>query len=405
VAQDPEEFRVIELCAGYGGLGIALAMARPDTRIVCAVENEGTAAEIMGARIEDAMLDDFAIWSDARTFDGRPWRGRVHCITAGYPCQPFSAAGKRRGAADPRHLWPHVLRIIEEVEPLEVFLENVDAHLSLGFFEVAKSLRDLGYRGEAGIFSAEEVGAPHRRKRLFALFTVVHTGHPERRAKSDGGGRHSEGRDIEGQAASGTRKPGEELANGSQRGRGELRESPGPEECRLTHGRGSNVANGESHQRRRELQARPTAGRRRAGSEGSGIAMDDAGSGRHLQENKEIRAGRLASIVPVGAVSDASGARLQAPEREGGRGSRARIQRRATPQFHRAPFPPGPDELEQWAAVLKYEPRVKPAVCGVAHGTTSRVDRLRALGNGVVPIVGAYAYRTLRAAHDEAAAA
>ena len=109
------------------------------------------------------------VWDDVATFDGRPWRGAVDIVTAGYPCQPFSVAGKRRGADDPRHLWPHVARIIGEVEPPFVFLENVAHHLRLGFPEVASGLVGMGYRLAAGLFTAAEVGAPHKRERLFIL--------------------------------------------------------------------------------------------------------------------------------------------------------------------------------------------------------------------------------------------
>ena len=110
-----------------------------------------------------------SVWDDVGTFDGRPWRGAVDIVTAGYPCQPFSVAGKRRGADDPRHLWPHVARIIGEIEPPFVFLENVAHHLRLGFPEVAAGLVGMGYRLAAGLFTAAEVGAPHKRERLFIL--------------------------------------------------------------------------------------------------------------------------------------------------------------------------------------------------------------------------------------------
>ena len=109
------------------------------------------------------------VWDDVATFDGRPWRGAVDIVAAGYPCQPFSVAGRRLAAADPRHLWPHVARIVGEVEPPFVFLENVAHHLRLGFPEVAGDLVGMGYRLAAGLFTAAEVGAPHRRERLFIL--------------------------------------------------------------------------------------------------------------------------------------------------------------------------------------------------------------------------------------------
>lgn len=90
-------------------------------------------------------------------------------ITASYPCQPFSVAGRRLGTEYQRHLWPHVARIIGEVEPPFVFLENVAHHLRLGFPEVATGLVGMGYRLAAGLFTAAEVGAPHKRERLFIL--------------------------------------------------------------------------------------------------------------------------------------------------------------------------------------------------------------------------------------------
>lgn len=163
------ELRGLSLCAGYGGLELGLAIAEPGYRTVCFVEREAHAAATLVARMEDQAVEPAPVWGDLKSFDGRPWRGRVHILTAGYPCQPFSLAGKRRGKADARHLWPDVERIIAEVEPLAVFAENVEGHIDLGFAEVASSLRRLGYEPKAGLFTAREVGARHRRRRLFVL--------------------------------------------------------------------------------------------------------------------------------------------------------------------------------------------------------------------------------------------
>jgi DNA (cytosine-5)-methyltransferase 1 len=159
----------LSLCSGAGGLDLGLAIAIPGYRAVGHVERETFAAATLVARMEDASLDQAVIWDDVVTFDGRPWRGAVDIVTAGYPCQPFSVAGKRQGADDPRHLWPHVARIIAEAEPPFVFLENVAHHLRLGFPEVASGLVGMGYKVAAGLFTAAEVGAPHRRERLFIL--------------------------------------------------------------------------------------------------------------------------------------------------------------------------------------------------------------------------------------------
>ena len=159
----------LSLCSGAGGLDLGLAIAIPGYRAVGHVERETFAAATLVARMEDASLDRAPVWDDVASFDGHPWRGAVDIVTAGYPCQPFSVAGKRRGADDPRHLWPHVARIIGEVEPPFVFLENVAHHLRLGFPEVARGLVGMGYRLAAGLFTAAEVGAPHKRERIWIV--------------------------------------------------------------------------------------------------------------------------------------------------------------------------------------------------------------------------------------------
>jgi DNA (cytosine-5)-methyltransferase 1 len=151
-------------------------MAVPAARLVCAIEIEAYACEILASHMEEGRLDPAPIWTDLKTFDGKPWRGVVDCLAAGYPCQPFSCAGKQRGAKDPRHLWPHVKRIIEECEPSLVILENVANHLNIGFDTVGRQLSELGYRFEAGLFEACEVGAPHHRRRLYVVAHHHHHG-------------------------------------------------------------------------------------------------------------------------------------------------------------------------------------------------------------------------------------
>ncbi len=166
----PEQpIHVLSLCSGGGGLDRGVELAIPGARTICYVEREGFAVAYLVAAMEAGSLRPAPCFTNLRSFDGRPWRGIVDIITAGYPCQPFSYAGKRIGADDPRHLWPHVARIIGEVEPGLVFLENVPGHVSLGFPEVLEELRSLGYQATAGLYSAEEVGSSQKRERLFIL--------------------------------------------------------------------------------------------------------------------------------------------------------------------------------------------------------------------------------------------
>lgn len=151
--------------------GSSLACTSPSPAIALCVTSSGKAyaAAALVARMEDEALDRAPVWDDLKTFRGRDWRGVVDLLTAGYPCQPFSAAGKRLGTADPRHLWPHVRRIIVQVRPRRVFLENVGGHLSLGFDIVHRELSQLGFTVAARLQSAAETGARHERERLFIL--------------------------------------------------------------------------------------------------------------------------------------------------------------------------------------------------------------------------------------------
>ncbi len=159
----------MSLCSGVGGIELGFKLAVPSSRAICYIENEAFACGILKARMQDKILDQAPIWTDLRTFDGKPWRGKVDCLTGGYPCQPFSVAGKKLGEKDPRHLWPEIKRLISEIEPPICFFENVGGHLRLGFEQVANDLSELGYKVKAGLFTAQEVGAPHKRERLFIL--------------------------------------------------------------------------------------------------------------------------------------------------------------------------------------------------------------------------------------------
>lgn len=166
---DTAVITVLSLCAGYGGLELGLARALANPLRVVAVEVEAYALANLVAKAEAGKLAIEALRPDLRTFPAERFRGCFDFILAGYPCQPFSCAGKRKGTDDPRHLWPHIARLIEAIRPVWCFFENVSGHLTLGFPDVYRSLRTMGYKVEAGLFTAAECGAPHKRERLFIL--------------------------------------------------------------------------------------------------------------------------------------------------------------------------------------------------------------------------------------------
>lgn len=160
---------VLDLFTGCGG-GL-LAQSLLGFRTVCACEIDPHCRRVIQARQNEGHLPPFPIWDDIRTFDGRPWRGLVDCVFAGFPCQPFSVAGRRRGAADERNLWPATFRVLGEVQPAFALLENVPGLLGKhGYFgEILRDLAGIGFDAEWDVFSAAALGAPHLRKRLFVL--------------------------------------------------------------------------------------------------------------------------------------------------------------------------------------------------------------------------------------------
>jgi len=166
---------IISFCTGYGGLELGIRRAGVDVRVVCNVEIEAFVQANLVAKTEEGRMDNAPIYSDLKTFPAREFRGKVHGLIGGYPCQPFSSAGKRQGEKDPRHLWPYILKHVRAIRPVWCFWENVAGHTTMGLWRVLSDLEEEGYRTTFGIFSAEEVGAPHQRKRVFILACLPNT--------------------------------------------------------------------------------------------------------------------------------------------------------------------------------------------------------------------------------------
>ncbi len=306
----------LALFAGAGG-GI-LGGVLLGWRTVCAVEFDQYARNVLIQRQNDGCLAPFPIWDDVRTFDGWPWRGCVDVVSGGFPCQDISCAGRGAGITGSRSgLWSEMFRIICEVGPRFVFVENSPMLTSRGLGHVLGDLASVGYDAEWMVLGADDVGAPHRRKRIWIL---AYAACSESRLQTQRQGRQS------------ARRGGQDCG-GLETQRGEV----------VAHANGL-----------RELQ--PQGGERdQRGRVGNG--GQDVADARSIGQPRSWR-----HFQPINTAEDCDWKTDRAFHvSQGGRG---------------------------W---WKSEPKLGRVANGVAH----RVDRLRCIGNGQVPLVAATAFSIL----------
>jgi len=156
----------LHLFAGAGG-GILGGMLLGHT-CVCAVEIEPYRREILFQRQRDGILPKFPIWDDVRTFYGNTWCGKVDVVCGGFPCQDISISGNGSGIKGERSsLWKEMARVICEVRPRNVFVENSPMLVIRGLGTVLRDLAEMGYDAQWGVFSCRDVGGVHLRERIF----------------------------------------------------------------------------------------------------------------------------------------------------------------------------------------------------------------------------------------------
>lgn len=144
-------------------------------RTVCAVELGRYPRRVLLRRQQSGHLPRFPIWDDVRTFAGKPWNGRVDVVSGGFPCQDIAAPGKGAGLEGERSgLWFEMERIISEVRPAFVFVENSPNLATRGLGVILGQLATLGFNAEWGVLSAGQAGAPHLRKRLWICAAHPH---------------------------------------------------------------------------------------------------------------------------------------------------------------------------------------------------------------------------------------
>ena len=164
----PTRLNELHLFAGCGGgiLGGILLGHQP----CCAVEIEPYARKVLLQRQRDGQLPPFPVWDDVRTFDGKPWRKVADIVCGGFPCQDISLIGRGAGLDGERSgLWGEMRRVVCEVQPRIVFVENSPALTIRGLGRVLGDLAAMGFDAAWGVFSACSIGAPHTRERLWIL--------------------------------------------------------------------------------------------------------------------------------------------------------------------------------------------------------------------------------------------
>jgi DNA (cytosine-5)-methyltransferase 1 len=341
----------ISLCSGYEGIGIGLRKVLPNVREIAHVEIETFAIYNLADKMEKGELHQAPIWTDLRTFPFEYFRGKVDIISGGFPCQPFSVAGHQKGVDDPRHLYPHIAEGIRLCKPRIVFLENVEGILRARTHEgepvvkyVGRTLEEMGYRTEVGIFSASEVGLPHQRKRVF--FLGISNSTIERWGRGNSG---SEARE-------------QELLQREQEGREVECQTQG---CSGEHAQLVNTNDNGLSQSNKTLEEKESKWRTEATT---------LYGGKDLGNTNCERLQRLT-------------------ERQNGEGHDPW----QTSKWMVTKSPSRPNEQQyKWEAPRVITKGVSESkLGGTDDGFANRVDRLRLLGNGVVPNTAAKAFVTL----------
>lgn len=392
--------KIGSLFSGYGGLDLGVqAVLGGD--VAWHVEYDKAPSRIL-----DHHWPDVPNYGDVTALDFTTVEP-VDILTGGYPCQPFSHAGKRKGTDDDRHLWPHVLRAIRELGPRLVILENVRGHLTLGFDTVLADLADLGWSAEWGLVRASDAGAPHQRARLFIVAYPADTKSWWRglRSWARQSGRHQSlcGRDAANNIptnASSQRHGAGQDARGL--GRLDSQNAGGPRQRQrarqVTRDRGATDAADPKR-----------SGRQRRAPQQSGASEHIAGHGADAA-NTDLSSGQAWGVEPHREGRQPPSGRGQSVGRDpeiGWGAYRSAIARWEHVTGRSAPAPTEPGRTGQ--------PRLSPAfvewMMGLPAGHVtdpaigiSRNDQLKALGNGVVPQQAALALSLLLPRIGEVAA-
>jgi len=354
--------RHVDLCSGIGGFSLGFECAQLSTPILFC-DTEPWCRKILAKNFPNVPIA-----TDVKELANDPERLVPDCdiLTAGYPCQPFSVAGLQKGTEDDRHIWPYIFKIVAHKRPTWCVFENVYGHIAMGLDQVLADLESEGYATRTFIVPACGVNAPHRRDRLWIVGYAEHDGSSTSKIRGSNtqdarGASQGQIQTKQSSGASGRKDDGslhQDMAdtqsigrggrNSSERGTGERnvqseeqgRSSVGRETERRSEPCRENVADTNGNGKERN---QPTDGKRRWVNQSSADVANSSGEGSQ------------------GRLSGRSGSEWQSFMGQSGRGSSTYGQ-----------------SGEDWWAV-------EPNIRRVAHGIPRRMDRIKGLGNAIVP--------------------
>ena len=343
--------RHVDLCSGIGGFALGFQWAGLSKPVLfCDIEP-------WSRRVLKKHWPDVPIAEDVKELSNDPERLVPDCdiLTAGYPCQPFSVAGQRRGEKDDRHIWPEIFTIIKAKRPTWCVFENVYGHVSMGLDQVLSDLEAIGYSTQAFVVPACGVGAPHRRNRVWII------AHSNSHSEPDGS-QHEQWLDVgnaqhDGSPSTAIRGKHKEDASGASKGKKASKQSERTGE----RGDTGNVADTDSKPSkvRGQHQTDATESLRRGG-DARGSRGNDRGEfgaspndedvadtkGQHRDDRQHRKRGKATTKSGVRGQAGASG-----------------------------------ESVADWTRWWEFE----PPVGRVADGIPRRVDRLTGLGNAILP--------------------
>jgi len=315
--------RHVDLCSGIGGFSLGFEWAQLSTPILFC-DTEPWCRKILAKNFPNVPIA-----TDVKELANDPERLVPDCdiLTAGYPCQPFSVAGKQKGTEDDRHIWPFIFRIVAQKRPTWCVFENVHGHIAMGLDQVLADLESEGYSTRTFVVPACGVNAPHKRDRLWIVGYAEH----------------------DGSSTSKIRGSNAEDARGASQGQIQTKQSSGAsgreDDVTLADTNSDDGRNGSST----KSQGRQSRMEHRSGSQRQPIQ----------EPNKNVA--NSSGKGSQGRLSGRSGSERQSFVGQSGCSSSTYGQ-----------------SGEDWWAV-------EPNVRRVAHGIPKRVDRIKGLGNAIVP--------------------